>query len=322
MSDYIIQGATLTAIADAIRSKTGGTGKLDPANFASAISGIETGSGGSSGGDSGGSGVAGGADIDALIDRSVAEIASNSVNSIGDYAFIGCAALTKASFLAATGVGKSAFADCIKLVSVEIPQAKTIGATAFEACRKLTTPAFPLVTSIGDSAFSGCESMASADFQSAKSIGTRAFETCAGLVSANFPLATSIGSNAFDGCDLLANVNIPLVKTISSSTFRYCSGLVIADLPAATSISTYAFRYCENLTALILRSGTMCSLSNVNAFNGTPIESGTGNIYVPSALVDSYKAASKWSTYAAQFRALEDYTVDGTTTGALDESKI
>lgn len=39
-------------------------------------------------------------------------------------------------------------------------------------------------------------------------------------------------------------------------------------------------------------------------------------------LVDTYKADTNWSTYAAQFRALEDYTVDGTITGELDESKI
>lgn len=50
--------------------------------------------------------------------------------------------------------------------------------------------------------------------------------------------------------------------------------------------------------------------------------SGTGYIYVPRALVDTYKAATNWSTIADQFRALEDYTVDGTITGELDESKI
>ena len=59
-----------------------------------------------------------------------------------------------------------------------------------------------------------------------------------------------------------------------------------------------------------------------NVFKNTPIASGTGYIYVPRALVDSYKVATNWATYAAQFRALEDYTVDGTVTGDLDESKI
>jgi hypothetical protein len=48
-------------------------------------------------------------------------------------------------------------------------------------------------------------------------------------------------------------------------------------------------------------------LASPNAFNNTPIKSGTGYIYVPATLIDSYKSATNWSTYAAQFRAIEDY---------------
>lgn len=81
---------------------------------------------------------------------------------------------------------------------------------------------------------------------------------------------------------------------------------------------------CSKLTALVLRnpSQVVTLVSGSNFLASTPIKSGTGYIYVPSALVDSYKAATNWSTYAAQFRALEDYTVDGTTTGELDPTKI
>lgn len=87
--------------------------------------------------------------------------------------------------------------------------------------------------------------------------------------------------------------------------------------------SPYVF-YETPLTALILRSTKLCKIGMgiTNLFHGSPISSGTGYIYVPSALVDSYKADSKWSQYADQFRALEDYTVDGTVTGELDSSKI
>jgi hypothetical protein len=46
------------------------------------------------------------------------------------------------------------------------------------------------------------------------------------------------------------------------------------------------------------------------------------NIYVPSVLVDSYKAYTNWSAIAVNIHALEDYTVDGTITGELDEAKI
>ena len=59
-----------------------------------------------------------------------------------------------------------------------------------------------------------------------------------------------------------------------------------------------------------------------NAFLGTKIASGTGYIYVPASLSASYKTAGNWTAFSNQFRALEDYTVDGTVTGDLDESKI
>lgn len=45
MSNYIIQGETLTGIADAIREKTGGTDQLSPSAMASAIAGIQAGGG-------------------------------------------------------------------------------------------------------------------------------------------------------------------------------------------------------------------------------------------------------------------------------------
>ena len=48
-------------------------------------------------------------------------------------------------------------------------------------------------------------------------------------------------------------------------------------------------------------------MANTNSLGGTLIASGTGYIYVPKALVDSYKSATNWTTYASQIRAIEDY---------------
>lgn len=112
------------------------------------------------------------------------------------------------------------------------------------------------------------------------------------------------------------------VTKVGPFAFYACDQFTTVDFQNVTSIGPHSFRFCSNLTKLILRKNTVCTLSNTNALINTPIASGTGYIYVPSALIDEYKAATNWVTYAAQFRALEDYTVDGTTTGELDESKV
>ena len=179
------------------------------------------------------------------------------------------------------------------------------------------------VTSIGVYAFYFCQSLTSVHFPAVTSIGDDAFEQCINLTSVHFPAATSIGVYAFSSCDSLTSVHFPAVTSIGADAFNYGKSLTSADFPAATSIDDEAFYLCRKLTSLILRVTTqVCTLSNTNAFINTPIKSGTGYIYVPAALIDSYKTATNWTTYANQFRALESYTVDGTTTGELDPTKV
>ena len=118
------------------------------------------------------------------------------------------------------------------------------------------------------------------------------------------------------------------ITTLTRYCFRYHSSLITIDLPKLTSIEYGAWYECSNLTTLILRSSSLCSLSNTMVFYLTPIAKGSGYIYVPRALLSDddstkdYRKATNWTTYANQFRALEDYTIDGTTTGELDPSKI
>jgi hypothetical protein len=99
--------------------------------------------------------------------------------------------------------------------------------------------------------------------------------------------------------------------------------LASVDLSKVTSIGKQAFRDCPVLKTFIIRqSDSVCTLTYTYTFKNTLIESGNGYIYVPDSLLDQYRQATNWAAYADQIRALEDYTVDGTTTGELDESKI
>lgn len=205
---------------------------------------------------------------------------------------------------------------------------------AFSNCSELEFADFPLATSIGSNAFYICKKLIAGNFPLATSIATRMFDGCSKLEAVNFPLATSIGDYAFQSCFTLTTVDFPLVTKINSSAFQYCDKLTTADFPSATSIGSSAFYQCYGFTTLILRSEKMATLSNKNAFTQCYHFHGTvsgshnpeglkdGYIYVPRALVDSYKSASNWSAFETQFRDLESYTVDGTITGELDPNKI
>ena len=121
----------------------------------------------------------------------------------------------------------------------------------------------------------------------------------------------------------LTSATLNSVTQIGTRAFYNCTYISTVDCSEKVTISNNAFTYCYRLARLILRNTSKLSaLDSSNALSDTAIATGTGYIYVPAALVDSYKAATNWSTYAARFRALEDYTVDGTTTGDLDPTKI
>lgn len=177
------------------------------------------------------------------------------------------------------------------------------------------------VTDVKKYTFHSCLNLTNVAFAKAASIGDYAFYNCTRLTNAAFAKATSIGQQAFYACVALTNVEFPSVTSIGQQAFRNCNALAYADFPKVTKIDANSLRNCPEFKTLILRAGNVASLGS-SALSSTHIDSGTGYIYVPASLIDSYKAATNWSAYAAQFRALEDYTVDGTITGELDESKI
>lgn len=142
----------------------------------------------------------------------------------------------------------------------------------------------------------------------ATSLRTRICQYATKLITVNLPNVTSIGTYAFYGCTALITVHFPSATSIPSQSFYNCTKLQHADFGKAGSIAAQAFNACSALTELILRkSDAVCTLSNTNGINNSPIGKGTGYVYVPSALVESYKAASNWSNFAAQIRAIEDY---------------
>ena len=97
------------------------------------------------------------------------------------------------------------------------------------------------------------------------------------------------------------------ISKIGQYAFYDCTALMVVDVPNVTSIEANSLYNCSALEALILGGDTVVTLANTNALTGSGIAAGTGYVYVPSALLASYQAATNWSTYSAQFLAREDY---------------
>ena len=190
------------------------------------------------------------------------------------------------------------------------------------------------VKAVGNYAFYKCSKLTSVDLPFVTDIKPYAFRECTALTSANLPSVTNIGIYAFDGCAYLASLNLPSIQTIGTNAIQKCAYMTSVDLHSLLSISSKTFYYCYSLTSVVLRSTTLCKLGSTDAFTSCYRLHGTvnstynpngekcGYIYVPRDLVESYKVATNWSTFSTQFRALEDYTVDGTITGELDTTKI
>ena len=182
----------------------------------------------------------------------------------------------------------------------------TIGANAFSSTL-VTNVSFPAVTTVnGEYVMAPCASLVHADFPELLEVGINMFRTNKKMVSVNIPKATIIRLAAFCDCDVLEELILPSVETIMTQAFLYSEKLKTVDCHKNVNIADSVFGSNNALTALILRGDGVSTLGASN-FNTTPIASGTGYIYVPSALVDSYKAATNWSTFAAQIRAIEDY---------------
>ena len=141
-------------------------------------------------------------------------------------------------------------------------------------------------------------------------LGIEVFRNYGSLAIADFPNVTSTEVNVFYACYALHTVNLPSLISISTNMFGYSSLLKRLDFPSVESISGGAFSGCSRLVTVILRKAdTVCTLENVSAFSGTSIAKGTGFVYVPDDLVEQYKAATNWSTYANQIKPISELEV-------------
>ena len=221
----------LTAIANAIRSKTGSTDPLSLDDMPTAIEGIQSGSGGES--------TAVEPYIEETYDDSGGLIDVNMVgySKVRSYAFYGCKKLALTSLPSGlTSIGSYAFQNCKNLALTSLPSGLTnISDSAFSSCSNLALTSLPYgITSIGREAFYGCSNLALTSFpDSITSIGQWAFRDCT-LLPSTIVLPSSLtifNSGVFKG------VNVTTITFTRKLTSVMSDMLSISDYPNLTTIN-------------------------------------------------------------------------------------
>ena len=226
--------------------------------------------------------------LDELLSGQTAELVSN-VESIVDYCFYNNKTIASLNLPNCTTIGNSAFAYFSKLKIANIPNVTKLDIRAFWNSQIETVYA-PKLEYVGSQAF----------------YGTNITE----IPNAN--KITTLTDSAFEKTKIV-RANLPELVTLGASVFNSITTLISADfgenhrssgLPGVRSSLFYG---CTALETVILRAPVLLAMQNVNAFQNTPIANGTGYVYVPKALIEDYKVATNWITYAEQLRAIEDY---------------
>lgn len=276
----------------------------------------------------------------------MSKVIAPNLEEVGIQTFNACGNLETADFPLLKKIGQEGFAST-GLTAIDFPVLEHLGCGAFNGCDDLATVVLPAtLTEIEGNPFYDCAALTSLTVSEdnpyfvvenntlyttgketlitppngvaeyvvdalVKSLAPFAFYYNKTLASVTLPDGLEvIGEQAFGYCEALTDIAIPSTVTkICNYAFYYAKGLTKIDLPASVSeIESSGLSNITNLDTVIIRkSDTICVAGGTGALSGSKIASGGGYIYVPSALVETYKADNNWKTYAAQFRAIEDY---------------
>ena len=165
----------------------------------------------------------------------------------------------------------------------------------FTRCKKIKSYAFRL-----------CGELFLVDFPELESMGTGSFLSATKLSSVFFPKVTSVASTAFQSSSA-ETVDLPSCTRIMSGGFAYCAKLREIKIPICKTLDSKSFLNCSALEKIFLDGVTTVPTLATDSLTGTP---DTMKIIVPDNLVDSFKTATNWSTYANRIIGVSDEQVE------------
>lgn len=196
----------------------------------------------------------------------------------------------------ASGIKDYAFYGNTAITSITITTYPNIYVDAFAKMTALTSFSAPI-----------CETLGNRGYNSASYV----FDGCSALITVSIPKVTTLGAYAFRGCTSLQVIALPSLTGLGANgTFSGCSSLSTADLGNTTTLGNAScFSNCSSLSTIILRSTSVCTLTNTGNLDGTPFASGGigGTIYIPETLYNAlgtgtndYKANTNWAVVDAR----------------------
>ena len=100
-----------------------------------------------------------------------------------------------------------------------------------------------------------------------------------------------------------------------SNMFNNCSSLTSLDLSSfdtsKVTNTQHMFWNCTLLEKIIINRQDVFKMTNTNSLGNSSIARGTGYVYVPDNMVETYKSATNWSTYADQIKGMSELPSEG-----------
>lgn len=190
---------------------------------------------------------------------------------------------------------------------------RSLGDYALYNRERLTEAQLPNVTTLGDRCFYNCYMLSNLVLGDISRVPSYCFYNCRRLEQFNSRTAKSIESYAFmdavgdyapaSNHMILKTVKCESASSIRRNAFAGLKYIETIDILGGGEIERMADtnKALESLVNFIMRDEETVTTVAYTAFAATT------NIYVPDALVESYKTATNWSTYADQIHPLSEY---------------